>query len=206
MNSLYSATNIAYIRDQRQLFAGISFALQAGDVLQIEGQNGAGKSSLLRILTGLATPDVGDVHWNGKSIHEDADDFLNSLHYIGHANGIKLGLTVNENLTLMGMRADASSNDIDGILLKLQLSNYKHTIAKHLSAGQRRRIALAKLLLFPKQLWILDEPLTSLDVDTQIFFLNALDRHAKAGGIVIASSHQPLTISQPIKALGLSSC
>jgi heme exporter protein A len=208
LNAMYSANNLACTREQRKLFTGVSFALQAGEVMFVEGHNGAGKSSLLRILTGLATPESGDVNWLGKSIHEHATEFLNALHYIGHTNGIKLALTVNENLALLEKQSKEVSvaSCFDGILSQLHLIDYKHTLAKHLSAGQRRRIALAKLLLFPKQLWILDEPLTSLDADTQTIFLRALDQHAKEGGIVIASSHQPMQISAPHKTLRLSLC
>ena len=199
-SSHFQASNLSCIRQQKKLFANISFELQPGSILLIEGANGSGKSSLLRLLSGLATPFEGEVKWKGN------------LHYVGHANGLKLGLTVEENLALLrhceepeGRRGNpealsknwiaaspsAPRND-EEVLALLQLHTQKHTLAKHLSAGQKRRLALAKLFLFPKSLWILDEPLTALDTDTQQIIISALEDHTQKGGMAIITSHQPI--------------
>lgn len=189
---LLKAENISCIRQQKTLFANISFCLQQGEALLVEGANGVGKSSLLRLLTGLATPASGEITWKGCAIQESWEH----LHYIGHTNGIKLGLTVNENLQLMCQLANVSTLNIDVVLQRLDLINYKNTPAANLSAGQKRRIALAKLFLIPKKLWVLDEPLTALDVATQELFLSALEEHVLQGGLAVISSHHHIQFKQ----------
>lgn len=195
--TLLQATNLCCVRNEKALFAHISFSLKYGETLLVEGPNGSGKSSLLRLLTGLATPVSGEVIWRGQSIRNQTAYFEN-LHYIGHANGIKLGLTVAENLRLASYLAQSEMNhDIysakaESIFESLQLSAYKNKPAMYLSAGQKRRLALARLFLVPKILWILDEPLTALDAETQQFFLSQLAIHLQSGGISIVSSHHPI--------------
>lgn len=206
MNVTTSLTTnkLCCVRQQRCLFANLSFELQAGEALFVEGPNGSGKSSLLRLLAGIATPDSGDVLWGVQAIQEN-------LHYVGHANGIKLGLTVSENLELMqrlamDCRVALRAPRNDEVLALLQLHPQKNKLAKHLSAGQRRRLALARLFLLPKPVWILDEPMTALDVATQATFLAEMEKHLEQGGIVVASSHQPITIHRASKTLRLPLC
>jgi heme exporter protein A len=183
MSTLLSANKLACVRNDKCIFDDISFELGANNLLLIEGPNGSGKSSLLRILAGIATPYSGEVRCANKE----------SLHYVGHMNGLKLGLTVAENLQLI----HASEKNLAALLVDLQLSEYKNTVVKHLSAGQKRRVALARLFLSPKMIWLLDEPLTALDANTQIFFISKLEEHLSLGGIAVISSHHALPLQFP---------
>lgn len=200
-------SNLGCIRQQRTLFANISFELSPGQALLIEGPNGSGKSSLLRLLTGLITPQDGEIRWQQNQIQDNLADYVSHLHYIGHTNGVKLGLSVIENLRLASHLAMASSTtDLDVILSQLQLHLHRDTLARFLSAGQKRRLALAKLFLFPKTLWLLDEPLTALDSNTQAYFITQLEAHLHRGGIVVMSSHHPIHLNGlTVKSLRLES-
>src|SRR5579862_8661444 len=203
------AINLSCTRQNKPIFAAISFELQQNQALFIHGPNGSGKSSLLRLLTGLATPADGNILWQGKSIQENSLEYWANLHYVGHSNGIKLGLSVAENLELAAHLASSPHHqDKDFFLEQLQLTAHQHRLAKYLSAGQKRRLALAKLFLFPKNIWILDEPLTSLDEMTQRFFLTQLEKHLHEGGISIISAHHPIILSSHIqtKILRLDVC
>jgi heme exporter protein A len=199
-------TNLSCVRQLTPLFNHLSFTLSSGEMLLIEGPNGSGKSSLLRLLTGLSTPAGGEITWQQTSIQHLAAHYWQALHYIGHSNGIKLGLTVSENLHLAGCLANHVIADEEPVLQALQLHAHKNTEASFLSAGQKRRLALAKLFLFPKPLWILDEPLTALDATTQAFFLSQLELHLQKGSIAIMTSHQPIALinrSQQTLRLGV---
>jgi len=206
VNKLH-ANNLSCIRQQHVLFDKISFQLNAGEVLLIEGSNGSGKSSLLRLLTGLATPAAGEILWRGQAIQDLRADYWEHLHYIGHTNGLKPGLSVIENIELMARLTNSNemaATVVNSILSMLQLQHHKNTAAKKLSAGQKRRIALAKLFLLPKTLWLLDEPLTALDTQTQTIFLSHLDSHLQNGGIAVISSHHELPNNRNLKKLRLT--
>jgi len=206
VNKLH-ANNLSCIRQQHVLFDKISFQLNAGEVLLIEGSNGSGKSSLLRLLTGLATPAAGEILWRGQAIQDLRADYWEHLHYIGHTNGLKPGLSVIENIELMARLTNSNemaATVVNSILSMLQLEPHKNTAAKKLSAGQKRRIALAKLFLLPKTLWLLDEPLTALDTQTQTIFLSHLDSHLQNGGIAVISSHHELPNNRNLKKLRLT--
>ncbi len=196
-------------RQQQWLFAPLSFQLGAHELLLIEGANGSGKSSLLRLLAGLATPAQGEIFWQGTSIQTERNNYQEALHYIGHTHGIKLGLTVMENIRLAHHLAlsPIDNEKIVTVLTTLALHTQRDTLAHYLSAGQKRRLALAKLCLLPKILWLLDEPLTALDAATQKFFLTHLENHLAQGGMVVMSSHQPLSMNAPRRqTLRLSTC
>lgn len=202
------AVNLGCIRQKKYLFTQLSFELCAGQALLIEGPNGSGKSSLIRLATGLSTPSIGDIFWQDHSIYQLGMTYWENLHYVGHTNGIKLGLTVIENLQLAHqLSLMKTSVAYDAVLDLLQLAHYKNTQACYLSAGQKRRLALAKLFLFPKILWILDEPLTALDSHTQTVFLSHLEKHLEQGGISIISSHHPITLKNiSVQSMRLASC
>lgn len=182
------------IRNSQILFSDISFQLNENEILQIQGENGCGKSSLLQCIAGLSTPAAGEI----KNIPE--------FHYVGHTNGIKSSLTVIENLKLCCHLLSVSF-DIEKIPQALKLDVLQNTFAKNLSAGQKRKVAIAKLFLIPKKLWLLDEPLTSLDSETQTFFLSALEKHLLQGGMAIITTHQSIILDNvKIKTLRLTSC
>ena len=192
----FQVTNLSCERQQKILFADISFQLNNGNIMLVEGPNGSGKSSLLKLLSGLVTPDSGDIIWRDQSITHAHSEFFQQLHYIGHVNGIKLGLTVLENLQLMQtLFSDVASVEFDAVLSLLKLQSEKNTLAKYLSAGQKRRLALAKLFLFSRTLWIFDEPFTALDSDTQQLLTHKIEEHVLRGGIAIVSSHHAINFT-----------
>jgi heme exporter protein A len=169
----------------------------AGEVCQVQGHNGVGKTTLLRVLCGLSLPESGGVFWNGTPIHEDSGKFQSDLTYIGHSNGVKLDLTPRENLafalTLHSSTPDAS---IDDALERVDLSASQHLLCRVLSAGQRRRVAIARLYLSRAPLWVLDEPLGAIDAAGVQGIENAIEAHLDQGGIAILTTHQPLRLQR----------
>lgn len=192
MSHQLTINNISCVRDRKLLFANLSIHLKNGDVLLVEGDNGSGKSSLLKLLCGLSHSEHGDILWNAQSIRNSATAFSEQLHYVGHTNGIKLGLTVLENLKLMQKLYGDNNASLDPVLFLLNLTSEKNVLAKNLSAGQKRRLALAKLFLFTRALWILDEPFTALDVSLQTLLTKKIEEHVALGGIAIVSSHHAI--------------
>jgi heme exporter protein A len=191
--STLAIEDLCCIRGDNQLFEGLSFVVNAGDICQVHGANGSGKTSLLRILSGLALPEIGDVLWNGERIEDLRETYRACLSYIGHHNGIKGELTPGENLQAVRSLYPSRANiDIDAVLEKVGLYGYEDIPCRYLSAGQKRRVAIARLLLSAAQLWILDEPVTALDADGVTAFQLLLQDHAQAGGMVVITSHQPL--------------
>jgi heme exporter protein A len=198
------AIDLTCSRQQHSLFSPVSFELTAGECLLIEGENGSGKTSLLRLLTGLSSPSQGEIYWENQAIQLARDDYTNQLHYVGHQNGLKLGLTVAENISLMeSLSGNTNNQTTNASFFNVGL----HTPANKLSAGQKRKLALLKLFLFPKKLWLLDEPLTALDATSQILFLEKLETHIQQGGMCIATSHQSLRFEKiKTKTLRLQAC
>jgi heme exporter protein A len=186
------ARELSCIRDERVLFSELSFTLTSGQVLLIEGANGAGKTSLLRILTGFRKPDAGDLVWNDELI-DDTQEFYQDTAYIGHNNGLKDTLTAQENLHYAQSLA-ISTLTIDDALEQVGLNGYQETFVRFMSAGQKRRLALARLLCTHKPLWILDEPFTSLDRASIKLFEKFIENHANQSGLVIMTSHHDTSI------------
>ena len=197
----FSIDDLAFERNNRFLFSNINCSLQAGELLQIRGANGSGKSTLLRILAGYIEPQTGKILWQGQSITEQRDTYQQQLHYVGHQNGVKPNLTVYENLqlncALIGI--PAAPAHLYKIIERIGLINATQT--SQLSAGQTRRLALARLLLQPAPLWILDEPTTALDSQAQEFLLTILNEHLKNNGIAIVATHQDLSLTAKIITL-----
>ena len=189
--------NLACTREDRTLFAGLSFRLAPGHAIQIEGPNGSGKTTLLRMLCGLRLPDEGEIRWNGADISEERAAFLSDLNYIGHAHGVKGELTPLENLRVARSLA-ARGNDLslDEALARVGLFGFEDVPARTLSAGQRRRVALARLLINPAPLWILDEPFTAIDVQGQKQIEDMITAHVLNGGMAVLTSHHPLALSE----------
>lgn len=178
------------IRDDRILFENLHFELSAGQLLQIEGPNGSGKTSLLRILCGLTLATEGTVYWNNQDIQDIATDYWSTLSYIGHAPGVKAELTPLENLAMArALNTDPNDIELETALAQMGLYGFEDVPTRTLSAGQQRRVALARLLINNAQLWILDEPFTALDKSAIKMIENLLDNHAKQGGMAILTSH-----------------
>jgi heme exporter protein A len=186
------ARELSCIRDERVLFSNLNFTLNSGQVLLIEGRNGAGKTSLLRILTGFRKPDSGDLFWNDEAI-DDTQEFYQDTAYIGHNNGLKDTLTAEENLRYAQALA-ISTLTIDEAMKQVGLNGYQETVVRFMSAGQKRRLALARLLCTHKPLWILDEPFTSLDRASIKLFEQFIETHVNQGGLVIMTSHHDTSI------------
>lgn len=184
------------VRDDRLLFSDLSITLAAGEVLQIEGANGSGKTSLLRILCGLRRADDGEVLWQGEEVSGVREDYYANMIYIGHLPCIKGDLTTLENIrSLLDTRSQSAPLDeIEQALAKVGLAGFDDVPAKALSSGQRRRILLAFVLLAKAKLWIMDEPLTALDVQGVELVENMLLEHREAGGSTIFTTHHGMQL------------
>lgn len=189
---LLEAVTLECVRNDAVLFSGLSFTLAPGEVLRVSGPNGSGKTSLLRILCGLGTPERGEVRWRGAEIQSVFADFVSHVQYVGHSDGISLDLTCSENLAFNAALAAAAPNgSVSAALEEVGLGGCAGLSARRLSAGQRRRLALARLLLIPAECWLLDEPFTSLDPDGRAFVNDLVRKHSSGGGTAIISSHEP---------------
>ena len=192
-------------RDDRQLFFGLSFRMQPGNVLLLEGSNGSGKTTLLRILCGFREADGGEIRWSGQPIEESA--YFAEMAYVGHADGIKKELTVLENLRFALALRRPGSYSIDQALEKVRLAGFDDNPVQTLSAGQKRRLSLARLLITDAKLWILDEPFTSLDRRGIDLIESLIDDHVKLGGMVILTSHHDLSLPHTyLQRIHLDSC
>lgn len=180
-------------RDERTLFSGLSFTLNAGEWVQITGSNGAGKTTLLRLLTGLARPDAGDILWQGQPLHQVRESYHQNLLWIGHQPGIKTRLTALENLHFYHREGDTAQ--CLAALAQAGLAGFEDIPVNQLSAGQQRRVALARLWLSRATLWILDEPFTAIDVNGVERLTQRMAQHTDLGGIVILTTHQPLNVA-----------
>lgn len=189
-----SGVDLTCYRGDRCLFQNLNFQIQSKQLLLIEGRNGSGKTTLLKLICGLRFPDEGSIQWNHQPIDEVAE-YRQHMVYVGHHDGVKRELTVAENLRLGQQLLPSKQTDITTILEQLHLLAHEDSLAATLSAGQRRRVALARILYSGVSLWILDEPFTALDKHTTGFFEDSLQTHLDAGGMVIMTSHQDLQIS-----------
>lgn len=185
--------SLCCIRDERVLFESLSFAVQPGELVQVEGANGTGKTSLLRILAGLAEAESGSVLWHGKPIKRCREEYHQNLLYLGHQPGIKNVLTAFENLAFYQAAQQKRNEDsIWQALEKVGLVGYEDVPVAQLSAGQQRRVALARLWLSESPLWILDEPLTAIDKQGVAHLIARFEQHIRGQGSVILTTHQDL--------------
>jgi heme exporter protein A len=189
------ARGLACSRGVTTLFRNVSFHVDAGEWVALRGPNGSGKTTLLRCVAGLTRADAGEVHWAGEPVRSDLARFHGDLLYAGHLPGIKDDLSAEENLrgslALRGVTATAEA--IRAALAEVGLEKRRQLPARRLSAGQRRRIGLARLSLDPAALWALDEPLTALDDAGQALFGRLLARHLDRGGLAVLATHHDLT-------------
>ncbi len=192
---LLEADNLACFRGDRLLFSALSFTLPAGELLQIHGPNGSGKTTLLRALCGLTMPTEGEIRWEGRPVRIGSAAHLGELSYVGHASGVKLELTAIENLKVArSLARKPSAMDLMEVLAHFEIENFHDIPARMLSAGQRRRVGLARLLTSDARLWILDEPFNALDVRAGEIVDEVIQAHVAAGGAVILTSHQPVRL------------
>ena len=190
---------LACIRGERQLFHDLSFRLAAGEALLLHGPNGSGKSSLLRMLAGFLAPAAGRISWNDADIAGDAEGHGARLCYLGHQDAVKPQLSARDNLVfwarLSGKNSVAAAEAADAALDAAGLQRQKRLPGRYLSAGQKRRVALARLLLTSASVWLLDEPSNALDSSAVAWLGDIVARHRGDGGIVIMASHVPVPLS-----------
>ncbi len=188
---------LACERGDHRLFSGLSFTLSAGELMQVQGENGSGKTTLLRTLCGFVQPAQGKVLWGGQDINEWDDVYHAQMCYLGHLNAIKDELSALENLQmtagLAGFRV--SEQEAVTVLRRMGLRRKEHLPVRVLSQGQRRRVALSRLLIGDAKLWILDEPLTALDVGAVGLMQELIGEHLSNGGMTIFTTHQPLQVA-----------
>src|SRR4051794_6076253 len=181
-----SAESLTLERGGRRLFTGLSFALEAGEALIVTGPNGAGKSSLLRAIAGFLPLAAGRVRLEG------GDGLEERTHYLGHADSLKAALTAAENLRFWGALLGGAGLSPQAALARLGLPHVADFPVRALSAGQKRRVALARLIVAPRPLWLLDEPTTALDASAQALFAEVAGEHLAQGGVIVAATHAPL--------------
>jgi len=192
-----SVQGLAVIRGERRLFKDVSFTLAAGEAMLLRGPNGSGKSSLLRLLAGFLAPAAGKIAWQGRPLAE-AEDYRAASLYLGHQDAVKPQFTAEQNLAyagrLLGLDASAAGSRAANVLEAAGLSRQRRLPARYLSAGQKRRLALCRLLLAPAKLWLLDEPTNALDSAAIDWLGQALAAHRAQGGAVLLASHVPVPL------------
>ncbi|AXN29814.1 cytochrome c biogenesis heme-transporting ATPase CcmA [Vibrio coralliilyticus] len=197
---MLEVSQLTAIRDERILFESLSFTINSGELVQIEGRNGTGKTTLLRIVTGLGDRDSGEIFWNGENIESNRDGYHQDLLFLGHQTGVKRELTAYENLRFylnIHSRKPVDKETIYSALVKVGLVGREDVPVAQLSAGQQRRVALARLWLSDHKLWILDEPLTAIDKQGVKVLESLFLSHAEEGGIVILTTHQDMFADNP---------
>jgi heme exporter protein A len=190
--SRLQGSDLSCVRDDRVLFEDLCFELNSGQALLLEGENGSGKTSLLRILCGFREPDAGQVWWCGNAINDS--QYYEDMAYVGHLNGVKKELTTLENLKVSLALGQAGRYSIPQALAKVQLANFDDALVQTLSAGQQRRLSLARLLITNNTLWILDEPFTSLDIQGITLIESLMAEHCKNGGMIVLTSHHDIAL------------
>ena len=195
-NPSFDVQGLTCFRGDRDLFSDLSFQLCPGQALHIQGANGSGKTTLLRTLCGLRDVEAGEVRWQGHQIRFADPSYCAALNYIGHLDGVKQDLTPLENLRFARMTRPAPTDvPLLEVLQRLQIVLFHDVLARTLSAGQRRRIALARLLVSQAALWVLDEPFTALDASGCRVLDGMINEHLHAGGCALLASHQPIEIA-----------
>ncbi|MCP5345850.1 MAG: cytochrome c biogenesis heme-transporting ATPase CcmA [Pseudomonadales bacterium] len=201
---MLSARQLTCERDDRLLFEDLAFDLEEGQVLQVKGSNGSGKTTLLRILCGLNDSYSGAIDWYGRPIAQQRESYYASLLYLGHRVGVNMVLSPLENLRwACNLQAPTSDEQIYQALEKLSLRGFEQSPCHNLSAGQKQRVSLARLLISPARLWVLDEPFTTLDVYGVAALEDLLADHVLSGGSVVVTTHHALSVKTGIQVLNL---
>lgn len=186
---MFKVQNLGCVRGGRQVFAGIDFSLEPGDVLSLHGPNGSGKSTLIRLLAAFLTPAIGEITWDGINIRSSLAEHRSRLHYVGHADGIKALLSVKENLAFTCALNGAANGSLEKALSTFALEDLVDTPGRFLSSGQRRRLSLARLVAGDRLIWLLDEPGVGLDAENRNRLERAIADHRAHGGITVLATH-----------------
>jgi heme exporter protein A len=195
---MLQVADLACIRGDRCLFSDLSFTVPPETLLHVRGRNGSGKTTLLRALCGLLRADAGEIRWRGESIRSLAEDYHRDLLYFGHVNGIKADLTGLENLSVAATLDEDPVGDaeIGAALDRIGLGGFEELPTRMLSQGQKKRVALARLILSKAPLWILDEPFTALDVDAVDLLQALIAEQVASGGTVVLTTHQEVELTR----------
>jgi len=198
-----SAESLTLFRGDRCLFRDVSFALNAGELLILEGSNGSGKTSLMRAIVGMLDLEAGVVRWNGKPVSEQRQVFHGALVWTAHRVALKADLTPVENLRYEAALRPQGGDGLDTVFERLEISRLKPLPLRSLSAGQQRRVALARMLLADVPLWLMDEPFTNLDREGRALVMELVKEHLDKGGMCVMAAHQDVEIDAPVKKVVL---
>lgn len=194
MTAKLTADDLTLFRGERCLFEGLSFALNPGELLLLEGRNGSGKTSLMRAIAGLLELETGDIYWDGVPVRKQRQEFHGALVWMAHRVGFKADLTLVENLQFEACLRAQSGEDFEEVLQRLDINRLKRLLLRSLSAGQQRRVALARMLLSRAPLWLMDEPFTNLDREGRALVMTLATEHLDRGGMCIMAAHQDVEI------------
>lgn len=195
---MLEARALCCVRGERRLFQDLNLSVSAGECLHVRGENGVGKTSLLRLLTGLSTPEAGEILWKGQSIAKDSSSYHRELLFLGHRDALKEDLTALENLQLYAALDDIQlpEDKAFAALWRFGLRGREHLPVNCLSAGQKRRVLMARMLTRQAKLWILDEPFNALDIHAVEALQILIAEHVGQGGLVVLTSHQEVSLPQ----------
>ena len=197
MISTLSAENLTLIRGERCLFEGLDFAVKSGELLILEGRNGCGKTSLMRAIAGMLSLETGEIFWNDEPVRKQRQNFHGSLVWLAHRTGLKGDLNMLENLQFERSLRQQSTRDSESVYERLGIERLRKLPLRSLSAGQQRRVALARMLLADVPLWMLDEPFTNLDREGRKLVMELVEEHLAAGGLCVMAAHQDVEIDAP---------
>jgi heme exporter protein A len=195
---------LSCVRGEKRLFQALNLKVSSGECLHVRGENGVGKTSLLRLLTGLSKPEAGEILWNGQAINKDASAYHRELLFLGHRDALKEDLTALENLQLYAVLDDLDLPNDKALsaLWRFGLRGREHLPVNCLSAGQKRRVLMARMLTRQAKLWILDEPFNALDLHAVQALQDLIAEHIEQGGLAVLTSHQEVSLSN-VKVLDL---
>ena len=201
MTAKLTADELTLFRGERCLFQGLSFALSPGELLLLEGRNGSGKTSLMRAIAGLIELESGEIFWNGEPVRSNRQAFHGSLVWMAHRVGLKADLTLVENLKFEAHLRAQSNQDFDEVLQRLGIDRLKRLPIRSLSAGQQRRVALARMMMSRVPLWLMDEPFTNLDREGRSLVMELTTEHLDRDGMCIMAAHQDIEIGGNVQKI-----
>ncbi len=193
-----SGENLTLIRGERCLFEGLDFALESGGLLLLEGRNGCGKTSLMRAIAGMLSLESGEIFWNDKPVLKQRQTFHGALVWLAHRTGLKGDLNMVENLDFERTLRRQAERDAEEVYERLGIERLRKLPLRSLSAGQQRRVALARMLLADVPLWLMDEPFTNLDREGRKLVMELVEEHLGTGGLCVMAAHQDVEIDAPL--------
>jgi len=193
-----SGENLTLIRGERCLFEGLDFALESGGLLLLEGRNGCGKTSLMRAIAGMLSLEAGEIFWNGVAVLKQRQTFHGALVWLAHRTGLKGDLNMVENLDFERTLRRQAERDTEEVYERLGIERLRKLPLRSLSAGQQRRVALARMLLADVPLWLMDEPFTNLDREGRKLVMELVEQHLGTGGLCVMAAHQDVDIDAPL--------